>query len=209
MSGEAQITAEFVTGPATWAEMGPSERLEFLAQSILGGSPPEAAARIVQRVREHFGPEGPQDFFDAANVILRESWREDHGEVATWDANLAASGRTLPPNAMEELAARKSTMTEPEVTAELKRLRAPQPKVVGLVRWRGAVKRPGDRMFVPVMVEWPRDGSVPVVTVSSRKVNARQRRRWLDLLAQKGVTREAVTEAVEQGRERVSTGDDE
>jgi hypothetical protein len=77
-----------------------------------------------------------------------------------------------------------------------------RPVAVGLARWGGRVTRPGDRER-DVVVEWPPEG-VPRVLVDGRKVNAKQRRRWLDLLAQKGVTRERVAAAIERGEQRVS-----
>lgn len=84
-----------------------------------------------------------------------------------------------------------------------------EPTVIGLVRWAGRVTRPGD-VERHVAVEWPRRNGTPRVLVDGRKVNAKQRRRWLAMLAEQGVTRERVRAAVKAPGDdlRVAYSDD-
>lgn len=202
------ISHEAVDGAGTWGEMSGGQRLALLFDSMNVGNElaDEASARVRLAVRQHFGPDGPGDFFDATNVLLRELWREEHGgDASEWDANAAAAGKSLPPSAMDELVARKATMTAEQFEAAYMRLSAPETKVIGAAVWSGHVKREFDRLYQPVTVKWPRDMGEPEVIVAGRKVNARQRRRWVAMLAQNGVTRERVQDGIRSGAAGVST----
>jgi hypothetical protein len=202
---EPLIAEEKVAGPATWGEMSASERLDMLVAQI---EDPEKRAAVRLAVSEHCGPDGPPgDPMAAMNVMLREEWRYTHdGDTSEWDrsAKLSQTMSPVPPSAKDELLARKAWMTQADFYAAYARLQAPQPKVAGLASWSGHVKRPQDRVYLPVRVEWPRGDGTPNVFVAGQKVNAKQRRRWLDLLAQKGVTAERVRDAIERGADRVS-----
>lgn len=215
MSDGVRIASESLEGAANWGEMGPGERLKLVMIAAGADAPGgveghrdrESLARIELRVREHFGPDGPGDFFDATNVVLREASREDHGDTAAWDRSLAATGKTLPPSAIDALMARKSEMTQDEFMAAHLKLLAPQQSRAGLIRWSAQVESPTTGgLFVPVSVEWPGPGKVATVTVAGRKVNGKHRRRWLALLSTAGVTFERVRDAHERGAQRVSTG---
>jgi hypothetical protein len=194
-----------VTDDRTWRELTTAERLEVLRAGFVGEESAEDREQIMGRVAGYFLGRRDLGPNDAMNALLREAWRQKHGNTEEWDANARAAGMTVPVDARADLLARKSEMTPEEFAAAEAKLYAPEPVRVGHVEWSaGVVLEQGGGAIAYVRVVWPSDGGVPDVFVDGRKTNAKHRRRWLRRLEQAGVTRESVIAAETSGRTSVA-----
>lgn len=88
-----------MAGEPTWADLPKKQRLALLAESL---NPRERAA-VMARVEKHFRGRRAWRLDNpsyAMNVVLREAWREEHGNTEEWDrapAATAASGSQAVP----------------------------------------------------------------------------------------------------------------
>lgn len=75
-----------------WADLTRRDRLALLRRGLTDTQPDAGKVdRIMGRVDEHFRGQRLDDPTEAVSVLLRESWREDHGNTDAWDA--AAAGQ--------------------------------------------------------------------------------------------------------------------
>lgn len=71
-----------------WCDMSKREKLALLAENLN----PQERAQIMARVEKHFRGRSMDDPNDALNVVLRESWRAQHGNTEEWDRAALAAG---------------------------------------------------------------------------------------------------------------------
>lgn len=72
-----------------WCDMSKREKLDLLGESLK----PDERGPVMARVEKHFrGKPFPEDPMDVMNVVLREAWRHEHGEVESWDRAARAAG---------------------------------------------------------------------------------------------------------------------
>lgn len=72
-----------------WRDLSKKQRLALLGESLR----PHERGPVMARVAKHYrGRPIPDDPMEAMNVVLREAWRFEHGEVESWDQVAAAAG---------------------------------------------------------------------------------------------------------------------
>ena len=63
----------------TWRQMSKAERLDLILSSQ------EVSDAVVDRVRTYFATRPADPFELVVNVVMREEWREEHGNTREWD----------------------------------------------------------------------------------------------------------------------------
>jgi hypothetical protein len=68
-----------------WCDLSKKQKLALICETV----PPAVAAAVEKHFR---GRPMPTDPMAAINVVMRESWRAQHGDTAEWDRAAAAGG---------------------------------------------------------------------------------------------------------------------
>lgn len=77
-----------------WCDLSREERIDTLLEGFWEHTQAtgDAKQRVRRRVVKHFRGRRLDDPNDVINVVLREDWRERHGDTAEWDRNARAAG---------------------------------------------------------------------------------------------------------------------
>jgi hypothetical protein len=68
-----------------WCDLPKKQKLAAITENV--------PREVAEAVEKHFrGKPIPADPMAAINVVLRESWRAEHGDTAEWDRVAAADG---------------------------------------------------------------------------------------------------------------------
>jgi hypothetical protein len=73
-----------MTSKAKWSDLSKRERLDLMCETV--------SPAVKARVEHFFRGRAMTDPQYVMNVVLREAWREQHGDTAEWDRNAAAGG---------------------------------------------------------------------------------------------------------------------
>lgn len=73
----------------TWRQMSKAERLDLIVSSQ------EVSDAVASRVVDYFATRPADPFELVLNVVMREAWREEHGNTREWD-QVACAGITDP-----------------------------------------------------------------------------------------------------------------
>ena len=77
-----------MTRERTWFDLSRQEKLTLLGEALT----PAERGPVVARVEKFFRGRSMDDLLYATNVVMREAWREEHGDTAEWDRRAADVG---------------------------------------------------------------------------------------------------------------------
>jgi hypothetical protein len=76
-----------MSAEAKWSDLSKREKLDLMCAMV--------SPAVKARVKHFFRGRAMTDPQYVMNVVLRESWREQHGDTAEWDRVAAAAGTVI------------------------------------------------------------------------------------------------------------------